>query len=651
MKKPNVSLIVKISGMVFIAFALILGNEIRLGIDRYVKNTLETDAQATVRLLDSFAKDYSDLTIYDSYPLTSDEFTEIYNDALRGDSSLIKSLVTPKGKIIDISRETLEETILCIVINDFQGAKNWPAYFYLNNMGDKNIHILEDYFNHCPSSVRNVTLSVHFPKDTDFTDNEFHNAEISKIMIEDETIVENKVSGRTVDIQGQLSFYSSQYVEAFFGNNAQLIYYGDSARAITDNIEAIVIDYNDALQGIQYQLSKNFKKFTKVDSVFSSTNYADYYLLKPYKYNGKYYSSVMVKIVDWTYLNKLYYDFRYENLTDEEKMDKALQGYLIVTKEYDQLISTSMKQFIIDNYTTYLLAFLLIALICLILAYILVKPIHRLETVSKHIARKEFDYPINLTRHDELGNLARSIDKMSKELEKTINHLYLQVEKVKSLEMIRKDFVANFTHEIKTPLGIINGFSELVELEQDETKRNEYIQIIQNETKKINELVLAMLEYSKLESENITLDLEDVDLLEVVDESIDAMFYLFQKKNIQLKTSLESVVVNVDKFKIEMVINNFISNALRYTSEGKTIEIKLDQHTFSIENEGAYIPKEDMDKIWLTFHKVDKARSEEGTGIGLAICRAALDLHHFDYGVKNTETGVLFYFHFNPSEN
>ena len=107
MKKPNVSLIVKISGMVFIAFALILGNEIRLGIDRYVKNTLETDAQATVRLLDSFAKDYSDLTIYDSYPLTSDEFTEIYNDALRGNSSLIKSLVTPKGKIIDISMETL----------------------------------------------------------------------------------------------------------------------------------------------------------------------------------------------------------------------------------------------------------------------------------------------------------------------------------------------------------------------------------------------------------------------------------------------------------------------------------------------------------------------------------------------------------------
>ncbi len=172
-----------------------------------------------------------------------------------------------------------------------------------------------------------------------------------------------------------------------------------------------------------------------------------------------------------------------------------------------------MKQFIIDNSSTYLLALILIALLSLFLAYILVKPIHRLETIAKHIARKEFDYPINVNRHDELGNLARSIDTMSKELEKTINNLYFQIEKVQSLETIRKEFVANFTHEIKTPLGIINGFSELVEIEQDVKKRNEYIDIIQSETGKINTLVLAMLEYSKLESDAITLNKEDIDLL------------------------------------------------------------------------------------------------------------------------------------------
>lgn len=654
MKKINVSLIVKISGIVFIAFALILGNEIRLGIDRYIKNTLETDASATVRNLDKFAKEYSDLTIYKSYELKSQEFQNIYSSILAGDSSLVKSLVTPEGRILDISRETMEDSMLCMLVKDFQLADDWPqncpAYFHLENIGKENIDKLERSLNDEKSS-RTATLSVVFPKNTDFSDNEFKDIDIAKIAIDGDTIVERDVSGEKVEITGQISFYSSQYKEVFFGNNKEMITYGNYAHSVADNEETIVIDYHDAMKGIQQQLQKDFQKYTKTTDVFTSTNYADYYLLKPYKYNGKYYSSIMMKVVDWTQMNTYYSDYRYNELSDEEKLQKATKGYIIITKEYNQLISTTMRQFIIDNYSTYLLALILIALLCIALAYILVKPIHRLEIIAKHIARKEFDYPVNLNRHDELGNLARSVDTMSKELEKTINDLYFQVEKVQSLEVIRKEFVSNFTHEIKTPLGIINGFSELIEIEQDETKRNEYIQIIQNETKKINELVLAMLEYSKLESDRITLDIENVDLLELVDESIDSMMYLFKKKNIQLETSLESVTVKADRFKMQMVINNFISNALRYTQDHKTIIIHLDQNQFSIENEGAHIPEEDKEKIWLTFHKVDKSRNDEGTGLGLAICRAALDLHHFEYGVKNTETGVFFYFCFNQSEN
>lgn len=654
MKKINVSLILKISGMVFVAFALILGNEIRLGIDRYIKNTLETDASATIRNLDKFSKEYSDLTIYKSYELKSQEFQNIYDTALSGDSSLIKSLVTTDGHILDISRETIEDALLCMIVQDFKRADDWPkncpAYFHLESIGSENIENLERVLDD-EKAVRKATLSVVFPSHTDFSNNEFNNIEIAQIVIDGETVVNRDVSGEKATITGQLSFYSSQSKEVFFGNNKEMITYGNYSHSISENEDTIVIDYHDAMRGIQQQLQKNFKTYTKTEDVFSSTNYADYYLLKPYKYNGKHYSSIMMKIVDWTQLNTYYSDFQYSQLSDEQKIQKATKGYLIVTKEYSQLISSAMKQFIIDNFSTYLLALLLIALLCISLAYILVKPIHRLETIAKHISRKEFDYPINLTRHDELGNLARSIDTMSKELEKTINDLCFQVEKVQSLEIIRKEFVSNFTHEIKTPLGIINGFSELIELEQDETKRNEYIQIIQNETKKINELVLAMLEYSKLESDKITLNIEDVDMLEIIDHAIDSMMYLFRKKNIQLETSLESVIIQADCFKIQMVINNFISNALRYTQENKKIIIHLDQHQFSIENEGAHIPEEEKEKIWLTFHKVDKSRNEEGTGLGLAICRAALDLHHFQYGVKNTETGVLFYFCFQQSEN
>lgn len=654
MKKINVSLIIKITGIVFVAFTLILGNEIRLGIDRYIKNTLETDASATIRNLDKFSKEYSDLTIYNSLELDSHEFQEIYDTALSGDSSLVKSLVTPNGKILDISRETIEDTLLCMLVKDFKLADDWPqncpAYFHLDSIGNENIDKLERALND-EKAVRNASLSIVFPEETNFSNNEFTDIEIAKIVIDGQTIVNREVSGEQIVVSGQLSFYSSQYKEVFFGNNKEAITYGNYSHSISTNEETIVIDYHDAMRGIHQQLQRNFQKYTRHENVFTSTNYADYYLLKPYKYNGKYYSSVMMKIVDWSLLNEYYSDYQYSELSDEQKIQKATKGYVIVTKEYNQLTSSAMKQFIIDNYSTYLLAILLIAILCVSLAYILVKPIHRLETIAKHIARKEFDYPIHLNRHDELGNLARSLDTMSKELEKTINNLYRQVEKVQSLETIRKEFVSNFTHEIKTPLGIINGFSELIEIEQDEIKRNEYIQIIQGETKKINELVLAMLEYSKLESDTITLDIEDVDLLEIVDEAVDSMMYLFRKKNIHLETELDSVIIKADRFKIQMVINNFISNALRYTNENKKIIIHLDQNGFSIENEGAHIPEEEKQKIWLTFHKVDKSRNEEGTGLGLAICRAALDLHHFSYGVKNTETGVLFYFCFHQSEN
>lgn len=654
MKKMNLSLIVKIAGTVFIAFAVILGNEIRLGINRYIKNTLETDASATVRNLDKFAKEYSDMTIFDSYSLNSEEFQSLYSSALSGDSSMVKSLVTTKGGILDISRETLEDALLCMLVSDFKDAENWPkngaAYFHLKSIGNENLEKLETVLND-EKAVRTATLSIVFPEGTDFSNNEFRNIKVDKIMVDDELVIDCHLSGKKTTISGQMYFYSSQYKEVFFGNNSESVTYGYVTHSITDNEQTIVIDYHDAMRGIKKQLQKNFNKFVDTSKPFVSTNYTDYYLLAPYKYNGRYYSSVAMKIIDWVQLNRYYSEYEFSDLSEEEKLQKATLGYVIVTKEYTHLTSNALKQFIIDNSSTYLIALLLIALLCLFVVYILVKPIHRLETIAKHIARKEFDYPINVNRHDELGNLARSIDTMSKELERTINDLYFQIEKVQSLETIRKEFVANFTHEIKTPLGIINGFSELVEIEQDEKKRNEYIDIIQGETKKINTLVLAMLEYSKLESDKITLNIEDIDLLELVDESIDSMMYLFKKKNISIETSLESVIVEADRFKIQMVISNFISNALRYTDDNQKISICLNENMFSIENEGAYIPQEDIEKIWLTFHKVDKSRNQDGTGLGLAICKSVLELHHFPYGVENTEKGVKFYFCFEGKRN
>lgn len=655
MKKFRLSLIVKITAIVTFAFALVLGNEMRLGIERYRKNTLESDAETIVKNLEKFSKDYSELTAYESYALDSKEFQSIYETALSGDSSLVKSLMTPKGKILDISRETIADTLLCIMPESFETQKNWPqnypVYLYLNQMDKADIDRLEEYMTDGKEMLR-VKVSAVFDKKTNFKQNEFKNVDVQKIQIEDDVVIDHGVSKNAVEISGTLSFYSSQNEEVFFGNNTQMITYGYYSHMAADNKEAVVIDYRDAIKGVRYQLQKHFEQYIKQDKVFYNTSYASYYLLKPYRYNGKDYSSILMPIYDMVTYNELLMsvDKNSENsdvTVDENKIkQESIVGYLMVTKEYTQLTRNSLRQFMIDNSSTYLLTLVLVAGISLSIAYMIVRPVRRIENSAKHIARKEFDYPIDMSRHDELGDLANSVDTMSKELEKTISHLYQEIDKVKNLENIRKEFVSNFTHEIKTPLGIINGFSELVELEQDEKKRNEYIQIIRNETRKINQLVKAMLDYSKLESQTITLNLEMVDLSQLLKDALEDFQYLIDKKNIQLILDIHNVDVKVDAFRMVMVFNNFISNAIRHSKQQGVMKIILNEHMFSIENEGKPIPKEDIEKIWLTFHKVDKSRNDEGTGLGLAICRSIFELHHFDYGVENTQYGVRFYFKF-----
>ncbi|MEG0365868.1 MAG: HAMP domain-containing sensor histidine kinase, partial [Coprobacillus sp.] len=624
MKKYNLSLIVKITGIVFIAFAIVLGNEIRLGIDRYIKNTIETDAEATAKNLDQFSKDYSDMSVIKKIDLKSDEFTRIYDQALASDSSKVKSLVSSDGKILNISRENIGNATLCMTIKEYRGSKNIPVYFDMSSVGDTDLEEIEkkileyqDNIDDIKNNAIQVKVNAIVPKGSDRL-TQFNEVSIQSILFDNKEVMKTDVVGDVETIEGKLDFYTSYNVEIYINP-----YEGSFSQAMKQdnptNYEVKILNYKDAMKGLRYELTKDFKKFIDTTTATSS-NYGTYYLLKPYEYNGKQYSTVMIKLMDLS--SYMLDDGSGTLLNEQEIFNKYGVGYVFVTQEYTDLTMKAMNQFIIDNYSTYFLAFVLIVLICLSIAYMIIKPIRRIEMTAKHLARKEFDYPVDMTRHDELGDLARSIDSMSKELEKTINNLHQEIERVQKLESLRKDFVSNFTHEIKTPLGIINGFSELVELESNDQKRNEYIQIIQGETKRINELVLAMLDLSKLESQNVSLTLEEIDLLDIVDDCLDSMMYLFEKKNIHVSTYLDSSVITADKFKMEMVINNFISNALRYTSENNEVIIHLDEHEFSIENEGNYIPDDQIDKIWMTFHKVDKARNEEGTGLGLAICKA-----------------------------
>lgn len=633
-------MIIKVTGVVFIAFSIVLGNEIRLGINRYTKNTLDTDAEAIVRNLDKFAKSYTQSIAINKVNLNSTEFKNIYRDALAGDGTKVKCLVNAKGQILDVSREGEGFPSIGVIVSKYKGATNWPVYFDLSSMDSTSLMKIESELLKHKDEKNTITLKIVTNSQSELNSNIFDNIFIKELKLNNQIIYVSNTKGKVQTMEGTVGSYASYNLEIAFPSTLT-----ESKKQSTNTSgkksRTMILDYQNAMNGLREQITKNFKTFKKSGRELTTTNYSIYKILNPYEYNGKYYSTVMLRLEDWGLMNG---EDTTVDYTDEASLDKVTAGYIFVIQEYTNFTMRSFRQFMHDNSSTYLLAFVLIILICLSIAYMVIKPIRRIESTAKHIARKEFDYPIDTTRHDELGDLSRSIDRMSKELESTINNLHQEIERVQRLEVIRKEFVSNFTHEIKTPLGIINGFSELVEIEQDEKKRNEYITIIQNETKRINELVLAMLDLSKLESQKVSLKLEEVDLLDIVGDCLDSMMYLFERKQIKVHTQLDSSMVKADRFKIEMVIDNFISNALRYTAEGKNVYVRLDEHGFEIENEGHPIPKDDLEKIWLTFHKVDRSRNAEGTGLGLAICKAILDLHHFEYGVKNTEKGVLFYF-------
>lgn len=294
----------------------------------------------------------------------------------------------------------------------------------------------------------------------------------------------------------------------------------------------------------------------------------------------------------------------------------------------------------LDNIRVYIIDFIIIVIISLIISYMLTKRVKEISTVTEKIANNDFDMRLNEKPDDELGVLSKNINIMSERLNNTIAKLNEEIENVKKLESVRKEFIANFTHEIKTPLGIIDGYIELIEVSTDDKKKENYFEEINKETKRINELVMAMLNLSRLESGKVELHPQDIDIEDMITSIVDSFTSLFQKKDIKVKLNGENAIIQADPFELEMVIKNFMSNAVKHTPQDGHIEIIYNQEQVSIENEGSLISEDKMKRIWDTYVSSDR----EGTGLGLAICKTILDLHGFKYQVENTEKGVRFTF-------
>ena len=318
----------------------------------------------------------------------------------------------------------------------------------------------------------------------------------------------------------------------------------------------------------------------------------------------------------------------------------GVKGYFVSASFIPKLTKRAAVNYFEHSWYIYIIVLWLNIVISIVISHMITKPLRHVSEVTNEIAKNDFSEKFLITRHDEIGQLENNI--MSTNLENTINQLTEQLEHVQRLEHTRKQFIANFTHEIKTPLGIIAGYSELLEDATTQVTREKYIHIINEQIERINGIVLTMLELSRLESGKIELNNYHVSLPELVEEVIDDFEYELEKKQLHIVKEYEEVVLDCDPIQIERVINNLTSNAIKHTDEQGTIIYRVTNHRFEIENEGQHLSQEEMESIWEAYISKDQG----GTGLGLPIVKAILERHSYHFGVENTEKGVLFYFEY-----
>ncbi|WP_330391943.1 HAMP domain-containing sensor histidine kinase [Acetitomaculum ruminis] len=309
---------------------------------------------------------------------------------------------------------------------------------------------------------------------------------------------------------------------------------------------------------------------------------------------------------------------------------------------------------------TCLVALILSGILIIIISRKITTPILEITEISKRMTKLDFEAKYTSGGKNEISILGENINKLSETLETTIselktanNELERDIEKKEKIDSMRKEFLSNVSHELKTPIALIQGYAEGLKecVNNDDESKDFYCDVIMDEAGKMNNMVRKLLTLNQLEFGNDVVSMERFDIIELIKGVIMSTEILRRDNGIELIfNEKEPIYVWADEFKTEEVVTNFLSNAINHAKYQKVIEIKAivkeDGVRISVFNTGDNIPKEDLDRIWDKFYKVDKARTREygGSGIGLSIVKAIMDSFHKDFGVINYENGVEFYF-------
>lgn len=287
----------------------------------------------------------------------------------------------------------------------------------------------------------------------------------------------------------------------------------------------------------------------------------------------------------------------------------------------------------------------IVLLVAFLIAYTISKkisrPIEKITNISKKMSSGNYDVKFDTgTDINEIKELEITLNKMSEELSKTEN--------------LRREFLANVSHDLKTPLTLIKANAEMVrDLNyNNKEKREKSLNTVTSEVDRLNLLVEDILDLSKMQSNADDLDLEEFNISEVIRTIVERFNVLCERDGYSIECDLFDFNITADKKKIEQVIYNLITNAMNYTGDDRKVFIKMknDDKKVKIEiiDTGAGINEEDLEHIWDKYYKADKKykRVTYGTGLGLSIVKNILNLHNFEYGVESEKSkGTTFYFY------
>lgn len=339
--------------------------------------------------------------------------------------------------------------------------------------------------------------------------------------------------------------------------------------------------------------------------------------------------------------------------------------YLLYIRIPINSIQESVK---ISNNFLYLMAGIAILIAAVIVSYVSRKfgdPIAELNDIAKKMSNLDFSHKYRITDvDDEINNLGKSINTMSDKLEKTIKQLRntnieleKDIEEKSKIDEMRKSFISDVSHELKTPIALIQGYSEglLENVNSDEESRKFYAEVILDETNKMDRLVKQLLDLMKLEYGKREFEDKKFNIVELEREVVRKSQVILEEKQIEIEfKTAEEIHVHADDFYIEQVITNYLTNAIKHAKEvdGKKYiqienEVNVEKNKVRIKvfNTGDPIEEENIARIWNRFYKVDQGRNraDGGTGIGLSLVKAIMNNYGNVYDVVNKENGVEFY--------